>query len=143
MLHAGHLVEARLRHRLIELGLRPRQARVLSAINRIGEAHQKSLATEFDITPASISSMCDRLVAAGFITRQVDPNEKRAFLIRLTPEGERKVQDVRVAWNEIDEIVVNAIGKKAANTLAGLSVDLRDQLEGTMPGADVNTRHDG
>ena len=143
LLHAGHLVEARLRDRLNEMGLRPRQARVLSAISHIGEAHQKSLAIEFDITPASISSMCDRLVAAGFITRQVDPNETRAFLIRLTSEGERKVQDVRVAWNDIDEIIVNAIGKKAADTLAGLSVDLRDQLGGALPEADVNTRHDG
>ena len=134
-------MEARLRERLNEVGLGPRQARVLAALNRIGETHQKTLAKEFDITPASMSSMCDRLAAAGLIERQVDPNEKRAFLVRLTPAGESKVQDVRAAWADIDEIIVNAIGQEATESLAGLSGRLRDRLGGVIPGQAVKKRH--
>ena len=133
LLHAGHLVEARLRDRLKQVGLRPRQARVLSALSRMGEAHQNSLASEFDITAASMSSMCDRLVAAGFIERHVDPNERRAFLIRLTPEGESKVRDVRLAWDDIDALLVEAMGQKDTAKLAELSGKLRDQLGGHIP----------
>ena len=142
LLHAGHLVEARQRDRLNKTGLGPRQARVLSALDHIGETHQKTLAAGFDITPASMSSMCDRLVAAGLIERQVDPNEKRAFLIHLTPEGKSKVQDVRVAWSEIDEIIINAIGQEAAESLAGLSGDLRDHLGGAIPPAVLYRKKD-
>lgn len=142
LLHAGHLVEARLRSSLSEVGLGPRQARVLAALNHIGETHQKTLAKEFDITPASMSSMCDRLAAAELIERQVDPNERRAFLVRLTPAGESKVQDVRAAWADIDEIIVNAVGQEVAESLADLSGKLRDQLGGVIPGRDVKERHD-
>ena len=134
-------MEARLRERLNEVGLGPRQARVLAALNRFGETHQKTLAKEFDITPASMSSMCDRLAAAGLIERQVDPNEKRAFLVRLTPAGESKVQDVRAAWADIDEIIVNAIGPEATESLADLSGRLRDRLGGVIPGRAVKKRH--
>ena len=142
LLHAGHLVEARLRDCLRKVGLRPRQARVLSTLNRMGETHQNTLATEFDITPASMSSMCDRLVTAGLIERQIDPNEKRAFLIRLTPKGESKVQDVHSAWADIDAIIVDAIGQQAAKSLAEVSGKLRDQLGGRIPGLNVKENHD-
>ena len=134
-------MEARLRERLNEVGLGPRQARVLAALNRIGETHQKTLAKEFDITPASMSSMCDRLAAAGLIERQVDPNEKRAFLVRLTPAGESKSKDVRAAWADIDEIIVNAIGPEATESLADLSGRLRDRLGGVIPGQAVKKSH--
>ena len=134
LLHAGHLVEAHLRDRLNHTGLQPRQARVLSTLHRIGETSQRTLANEFDITPASMSSMCDRLVAAGLIERQVDPDEKRAFLIRLTAKGESKVQDIHKAWEDIDKIIVEAIGRKPAKSLADLATGLRDQLGGRIPG---------
>lgn len=134
LLHTGHLVEARLRDRLSKVGLRPRQARVLSALERMGECNQKTLAKECDITPASISTMCDRLFAAGWIQRLIDPEEKRAFIIRLTPEGERKVKDVRDAWADIDALIVKAMGKEAATSLASLAGNLRDQLGGHIPG---------
>ena len=133
LLHASHLVEARLRVRLKQVGLRPRQARVLSALSRMGETHQNILASEFDITAASMSSMCDRLVAAGFIERRVDPNERRAFLIRLTPEGESKVRDVRLAWDDIDALLVKVMGPSDAAKLAELSGKLRNQLGGRIP----------
>ncbi len=133
LLHAGHLVEARLRERLKEFGLRPRQARVLSALDRIGETHQKTLATEFDIAPASMSTMCDRLIAAGYIERRVDPDELRAFLIRLTPEGKRKLKDVRQAWKDIDALIEEALGEDAAEALAEHAGNLRNQLGGRIP----------
>jgi len=135
-------VEARLRDRLRGVGLRPRQARVLSALNRIGETHQKTLAAEFDITPASMSSMCDRLVAAGFIERKIDPNEKRAFLIHLTPEGESKVNDVHAAWEDIDIMIIEALGRKTAQSLASLSDSLREQLGGRIPGERMGEKQD-
>ena len=132
----GHLVEALLRERLAQVGLPPRQARVLSALERIGECNQKTLAKEFDITPASMSSMCDRLFAAGWIQKIIDPGEKRAFIIRLTPEGESKVRETHEAWDDIDAYIIKTMGKEAATSLANLAGTLRNQLGGHIPGTD-------
>lgn len=133
ILHVGHLVEARLRDQLAEVGVGPRQARVLSALNLMGENNQKTLAAELQIAPASMSTMCDRLIAAGLIEKRVDPKERRAFLIRLTPKGKGKVRYIRQAWDDVDKVIINAIGKEAAEAFADASSSLRDQLGGHSP----------
>lgn len=133
ILHVGHLVEDRLRAHLLEAGLGPRQARVLSALNRMGEINQKTLATELQIAPASMSTMCDRLLAAELIEKRIDPKEKRAFLIRLTRKGKGKVRHIHQAWDEVDKVIINAIGKDATEALVDAACDLRDQLGGHKP----------
>ena len=51
LLHAATLVEEKLRHRLSEIGISPRQARVIDALARMGAVSQIILAREFAITP--------------------------------------------------------------------------------------------
>ena len=57
LLHAATLVEEKLRHRLSEIGISPRQARVIDALARMGAVSQIALAREFAVTPASMSTM--------------------------------------------------------------------------------------
>ncbi|MCC6769802.1 MAG: MarR family transcriptional regulator, partial [Gemmatimonadaceae bacterium] len=87
LLHAAVLVEGCLRRRLVELDLPPRQARVLDALGRMGTASQVALAREMDVTPASMSTMTARLIDAGLVAREDDPDEARSNLLRLTVHG--------------------------------------------------------
>jgi hypothetical protein len=48
--------------------------------------------------------------------------------------GNSKVQEVRKAWDDIDRMIVKAIGKDAAESLAGFAGNLREQLGGRIPG---------
>ena len=137
LLHAGHLIEARLRDRLAEVDLLPRQARVLNVLGSIGETSQRKLAQTFDLAPASMSTMCNRLLASGLIERRVDPDELRASLIRLTPTGESKLEDVRKAWKDMDALIIEALGEEEARTMANLTGKLRDKLGGKIPSRDL------
>lgn len=53
------------------------------------------------VTNAASSQLVDRLVQMGFLERAEDPSDRRAKLIRLTPEGralvERSIQ-ARLEW---------------------------------------------
>ena len=69
LLHSADLVEQNLRNELEPLELRPRQARILSAINRLGPVSQVTLAKEFQVTPGSMSTMIIRLEKLGLISR--------------------------------------------------------------------------
>ena len=133
MLHAADLLEERLRERLAPLGLRPRQARIFDALARLEPVSQVKIAREFNVTPASISTMTARLIDAGYVVKVVDPHEKRAFKLRLTEQGRSCLADVYKAWRDIDEMIAQEIGPEATKQLANRTRELRDRLGGRGP----------
>lgn len=134
LLHSAALVEDRLRHRLAILDLGPRQARVIDALGRMGTASQISLAREFDVTPASMSTMTTRLITAGFISRETNPAETRSNVLRLTKRGQDILSEIHEAWESIDRLITSRVGSEKAALLAELTRELRDELGGRGPG---------
>tara|TARA_R110002126_G_scaffold286859_1_gene439044 strand:+ start:3424 stop:3915 length:492 start_codon:yes stop_codon:yes gene_type:complete len=135
LLHAAALVEESLRERLAEIGLRPRQARIIQALSRMEPTSQVSLAREFSITSASMSTMTVRLIEAGVISREPHPDEARSNVLRLTERGRGLLSHIHVAWRDIDALIAERLGPENAETLARLAHDLRDRLGGHVPGA--------
>ena len=145
LLHSADLVEDALRRRLSQIGVSPRQARVIDALSRMEPASQVALAREFGLGAAAMSTMTARLIEAGYVSREVDPEEARANLLRLTDEGRSLLSDIHAAWRDIDGVITDAIGAGPAAELAGHARALRDALGGRTPGADPNlhTRNRG
>ena len=56
--------------------------------------HQKELVEELKINPSSVSELISKLQSDGYIVRTVDPNDKRATLIRLTELGEARAAEI-------------------------------------------------
>jgi MarR family 2-MHQ and catechol resistance regulon transcriptional repressor len=44
-----------------------------------------------ELTSGAITTAVDRLEARGLVAREAHPTDRRARIVRLTPEGERKV----------------------------------------------------
>ncbi|KAF0675872.1 MarR family winged helix-turn-helix transcriptional regulator [Profundibacterium mesophilum] len=140
LLHAGALLEERLRERLARIGVKPRQARIIEALSRMEPTSQIALAREFDITPASMSTMTVRLIEAGHISREPHPGEARSNMLRLTERGRGLLSEIHAAWRDIDALIVDRLGDETAATLAQVTRELRDSLGGQVPGAgSVNT----
>ncbi len=133
LLHSGHLVEEKLRRRLMPLGIKPRQARVLDALYRLGSASQVELARRFDVTPASMSSMTSRLIKAGFLVKEHDRTELRSNVLRLTDSGHDMLAAIHATWDEMDLAIESAIGATKARALAELTRELRNALGGRAP----------
>ncbi|WP_197078397.1 MarR family transcriptional regulator [Hoeflea sp. IMCC20628] len=127
-------MEERLRLRLADLDIPPRQARILDALGRMQKASQAELAREFDLTPASMSTMTGRLLQAGYILRTPHPDEARSNVLQLSDKGRGLLAEVHRAWSEIDRMIVDTMGQEHAAHLAGLTLELRDTLGGRGPG---------
>ncbi len=130
LLHSSDLVEERLRLKLAPLGVHPRQARILSALHRIGESSQVRLAREFDVSKASMSTMTARLVSAGYISRMADPNDHRGSILRLSEKGQDLLSDIDDAWVAVDDIIRDALGQRKMFELETLLSELCDYLGG-------------
>jgi len=137
LLHSAALVEERLRQRLADLGVPPRQARMLGALDRIGPTSQADLARAFDIKPASMSTMTVRLIEAGLISREVHPSEVRSNILTLTTRGKGLLAEIHAAWRDIDDLIADVIGAEGAAQLSALTGELRDGLGGQAPSCDL------
>lgn len=134
LLHSAHLLEERLRARLLPLGVHPRQARVLDALGRMGKSSQVTLAREFGLAAASMSTMTTRLLEAGLIERQVDERELRSNVLQLSDRGRSLLEAIYREWQETDREILKAIGAENAQHLAALTYQLRNALGGFTPG---------
>ena len=73
------------------------------------------------VTGGNVTSLTDELEKSGYVTRQVDPDDRRSFRIALTPRGKRAFD--RVAAEHERWIV---------ELLAGLNADEGGQLHALL-----------
>lgn len=134
-LHAAALVEDRLRQRMERLGIRHKQARVIDALSRMEPTSQAALAREFDVSPASMSTMTLRLIDAGYVSRSPHPDEARSNILRLTPKGRGLLDEIYGVWGEMGAMITDQLGPEETEIYAALARKLRDKLGGRAPGA--------
>lgn len=71
------------------------QARLLSTIEDKGEARISDLAALDHCSQPTMTTQVRRLEDAGMVTRTADPNDARAVLIRITPDGVAALRQAR------------------------------------------------
>ncbi|WP_020664402.1 MarR family winged helix-turn-helix transcriptional regulator [Amycolatopsis benzoatilytica] len=67
----------------------------LATLVHSGELRLGDLAAKEGVAAATMSRIVATLVEAGYVTREPDPADRRAWLARATEEGERLVSGVR------------------------------------------------
>ena len=99
---ALRLVVSRLARRLrqqAEPGVTASQLSVLATIDRHGSMTLSDLAAHERVTPPTITASVGRLEAAGYVTKETDPDDKRISRISLSREGRRFLESVRSRKN--------------------------------------------
>ncbi|MER7176953.1 MarR family winged helix-turn-helix transcriptional regulator [Streptomyces mesophilus] len=82
------------------------QFRLLVVLSAQGASKLVALADGLGVSPSTAMRMMDRLIAAGFADRQINPANRRETVLRLTSEGARLVEEVTARrQGEIAEIV--------------------------------------
>lgn len=67
--------------------------RYLLEAERAGrEVGPKELTVRLGITSASMTSLVDRLVRSGYVTREPHPTDRRALILRPTPGSDQEVR---------------------------------------------------
>ncbi len=90
---------------------------VLSTLAEVGCVSQAALASHVHLEGATITHHIDRLEAAGLVTRQLDPADRRVRKLELTEAGAELHSRLLAAAIELQVVV-----------LAGLSSDDRAAL---------------
>jgi DNA-binding MarR family transcriptional regulator len=102
------------------LGLELWEYDVLSALRRQGRPFALSasgLARETDLSTGAMTNRIDGLEARGLVVREADEDDRRAVIVRLTPEGRKT----------IDEAILHRL-EAAQESLRDLKAGERRQL---------------
>jgi DNA-binding MarR family transcriptional regulator len=73
--------------RIGEQGLSPSEGHVLSYLRGYGPAPVGELVRVFGIKQSTLTSMLDRLEQAGLVRRELNPDDRRSFLVHLSDDG--------------------------------------------------------
>ena len=95
LLLCGRLWRKMAREAAARYGVSEAASAPLIWIDRLGEnVRQNALAEAIGIEGASLVRLIDELQASGLVTREPDPNDRRANSISLTPRGREVVAEV-------------------------------------------------
>ncbi|MEV7181881.1 MarR family winged helix-turn-helix transcriptional regulator [Kitasatospora sp. NPDC093679] len=85
----GALASDRFADRVEELGLKPKHAGLLAALDAGSATSQQELATRLGVAPSLIVVLADQLQELGAVERVRDPEDRRRQVLTLTTEGRR------------------------------------------------------
>jgi len=86
---ASRQITMHLEARTRALGVSPTEGHLLTYLARYAPAPVGELVRVFGTKQSTLTSILDRLEAAGLLRRLPNPDDRRSFLLRLTPRGGR------------------------------------------------------
>jgi MarR family transcriptional regulator, organic hydroperoxide resistance regulator len=115
---ATHATLSLLAARLAEENLGPSEINALAnmadgRVRTVGE-----LGVSAGTKPTTLTSVLDRMSRRGYLTRELDPADRRSFLLRLTQDGRRVADAARAAMAAIE---AEAIASLTAADVAGFT----------------------
>ena len=116
-------VDARVRQ---ECGLPLGRFEAMVVVSSLGTCRVFDIASALAITVGGASKLVDRVEAAGYCSRKINPGDRRSSLLDLTEEGKAVVARGRaVIEAELDSWFTPALSPTETNTLLDLLARLR------------------
>ncbi|HIA54570.1 MAG TPA: MarR family transcriptional regulator [Candidatus Melainabacteria bacterium] len=105
------------------------QIRALSFIRRNPSTTLTTVSEYLAVSNATTSSIVDRLVKKGLVTRSEDPNERRCLQLTLTQKGQEEYKVVEeLAISELTKVLMRLPDDQVKQIQAGLRI-LKEALE--------------
>jgi len=134
LLDATRLLRRRFGDKAKAYGLTLPQWKTLAAIRKHESITQVALSSDVDIDAMTLSGILDRMEKRGLIERFVHPDDSRAKLARLTPEGLELASAAHVVGFEVFQQAMTGLSSDDMTALLGCLTRIRDNL--TIPEQD-------
>ena len=108
--------------------LKPRQFQILGLLHDHGGLAQRELIQEMNVDPSILVTLLNPLEAAGLVSRERDPADRRRHLVTLTPAGKRALVSASRAQQETEDALFASLDEDQREQLRDVLVALRDGL---------------
>lgn len=116
---------------LSSLGLTPGQgqARILSHLLQQDHITQKKLADICKLDAATMSRNIDKLEKMGFLSREINPDCRRSFMICLTNKGRIEAVKIDHVFQQFDQMICEGIPEQDMKIFCTVLKKICDNLE--------------
>jgi len=122
-------------HPWLHLELTREQLRVMFLLSFKGRSSPGEAAASFGVPKANVTSIIDRLVDKGLISRQENPDDRRSYILSLTVEGKSQVERLR----EIGAAKIKGVLERMPdNALVSLQMGLEALIKALEEEGEVN-----
>ncbi len=84
---ASRQISVHLERATRDLGVSPSEGHVLTYLRSYGPVAVGELVRVFGFKASTLTSLLDRLEAAGLLCRSTNPRDRRSLLVEVTPDG--------------------------------------------------------
>lgn len=113
----AHLVGRYLDATAGKLGLTQGEAHVLAQLESRGPMPIAALHDEFGHKRSTLTNLLDRLEKRKLLRRELNPNDRRSFMVSLTPQGRRNARQVVEVLDGLDHQLAALVGKSGGESL--------------------------
>jgi len=99
--HATHRIGRHLETALAAVCVDQAEAHVLSAL-KDGPMKVAALVETVGVKRSTLTNILDRLERRGLVSREINPHDRRSFVVRPTRGGERAAKRVAAAFAAVD-----------------------------------------
>ena len=136
LLACTNLIEGQVRSRLRrDFDITLPRFDLMAQLERVPQGMKMGeLSKRMMVTGGNVTGITDQLVAEGLVVREDNPKDRRAYIVKLTPEGRRafkKMADAHARW--IVELFAG-MGEKERTQLYGLLAVLKTHVAGIADG---------
>jgi MarR family transcriptional regulator, organic hydroperoxide resistance regulator len=105
--HATHRIGRHLETVLAAVGVDQAEAHVLSAL-AAGPMTVAALVQTVGVKRSTLTNILDRLERRGLVSREINPRDRRSFVVRPSRGGERAAKKVAAAFAAVDANLARA-----------------------------------
>jgi DNA-binding MarR family transcriptional regulator len=104
--------------RVLRLGMSMAQLNIMYLLQRRGEMPMSRLAELLNVSLSNATGLIDRIEERGYVERTRVPEDRRIVLIRVTPEGERMLDEIDAVS---DDLLRSTLVNLKSSQLAGVA----------------------
>jgi MarR family transcriptional regulator, transcriptional regulator for hemolysin len=99
-------------------GMTRAQMIILARLERQPDISQNELAAAAEVAPMTIARLIDRLEETGLVKRRSDPDDRRAWRLRLTPAAAPILREIKRARAELHNDMTHGIEPAVLDAMA-------------------------
>lgn len=112
------------------LGLSQAQVRLLAVLSAQEDEplSQAALAHKVGVTPMAVTTLCDRMAAAGWIERRPHPEDRRINHLHLLPKARKALERAMALGDELTDEVLGTLAPGERRQLLALLASVRERM---------------